>query len=258
MRHPPLTALAAVASLLLAAAAASPAAARPHAAPHASATISSWDSPAFTHALETLGEGDADQPIAQPSLDGLADPGPAEPTSSRTVATLAVKIVDSGDNHGLPFIIVDKPSARVLVFDAKGELVGEAPALLGMARGDDAAPGIGDLEVSKIPVDERTTEAGRFLAKLGPAKGMDSVLWVDFDTSLSLHPVVTGNPKERRLQRLRSPSPDERRITHGCINVPADFYKTVVQTTFEGTAGVVYILPDTKPVETVFAQLAGG
>ena len=119
MRHPPLTALAAVASLLLAAAAASPAAARSHAAPHASATISSWDSPAFTPALETLGEGDADQPIAQPSLDGLADPGPAEPTSSRTVATLAVKIVDSGDNQGLPFIIVDKPSARVLVFDAK-------------------------------------------------------------------------------------------------------------------------------------------
>ena len=258
MRQPPSAALAVFASLVLAAAAASPAAARPHAAPHASAAISSWDSPAFTHALETLGSDTGSEAIAQPSLDALADPVPPEPTSSRTVARLAVKIVDSGDNQGLPFIIVDKPSARVLVFDAKGELAGEAPALLGMARGDDAAPGIGDLEVSKIPTDERTTEAGRFLAELGPAKGMDSVLWVDFDTSLSLHPVVTGNPKERRLQRLQSPSPDERRITHGCINVPADFYQNVVKTTFGGTAGVVYILPDTKPVETVFAQLAGG
>ena len=127
---------------MLAAAAASPAAARPHPAAQASAPISSWDSPAFTHALETLGAADGDEPIAQPSLDGLPDPGPAGPTSSRTVATLAVRVVDSGDNQGLPFIIVDKPAARVLVFDAKGELTGEAPALLGMARGDDAAPAL--------------------------------------------------------------------------------------------------------------------
>ncbi len=252
MRHPAMAALAAFGILSLATIAASPALALETGPP-------GWSvlTPADAHALETLGAAQAEDAAASPAIDRLAGESAAQPASSHEVASLAVRIVESGDNQHLPFVIVDKPSARVLVFDAEGALVGMAPALIGMARGDEATPGIGDLEVSKIPVDERTTEAGRFLARLGPAKGMDSVLWVDFDTSLSLHPVVTGNPKEHRLQRLRSASPDERRITHGCINVPADFYKDVVQSTFAGTAGVVYILPDSKPLEVVFNRLAG-
>jgi hypothetical protein len=161
----------------------------------------------------------------------------------------------SGDNQDMPFIIVDKPDAEVFVFDPSGGLVGAAPALLGQALGDEAAPGIGDVELSNIPMDERTTEAGRFVARLGPAKGMKSVLWVNFDSALSLHPVITSNPQEQRLQRLRSPIADDRRITHGCINVPAAFYRDVVQRTFADTKGVVYILPDTKPVDEVFPAL---
>jgi len=217
------------------------------------AGVWSSDAPADAHAFETLGAADLVE-IPRPPTDPFSDPSPAPP-ASRAIASLAVRIVDTGDNDGLPFIIVDKPSARVLVFEAGGQLVGLAPALLGVARGDDAAPGVGDLAISRIPMDERTTEAGRFLARLGPAKGMDSVLWVNFDTSLSLHAVITSNPRERRLQRLNSPSPDDRRITHGCINVPTDFYRDVVQKTFAGTAGVVYILPDTKPLDEVFADL---
>ncbi len=252
MRNPAMAALAAFAVLSLGTIAGSPALAGATSPP-------GWSvlTPADAHALETLGAAQAEDAAASPAIGDLSGGSIAAPTSSRDVASLAVRIVDSGDNQHLPFVIVDKPSARVLVFDAEGALVGMAPALIGMARGDEAAPGIGELEVSKIPVDERTTEAGRFLARLGPAKGMDSVLWVDFDTSLSLHPVVTSNPKEHRLQRLRSASSDERRITHGCINVPADFYKDVVQATFAGTAGVVYILPDSKPLDVVFNSLAG-
>ncbi len=252
MRHPVMAALAAFGILSFAAMAASPAVAK-DASPPAWSVLT----PADAHALETLGAAEAEDAAASSAIDQLTDESAAAPISSREVASLVVRIVDSGDNQHLPFVIVDKPSARVLVFDAEGQLVGVAPALLGMTRGDEAAPGIGDLEVSKIPVDERKTEAGRFLARLGPAKGMDSVLWVDFDTSLSLHPVVTSNPRERRLQRLRSASPDDRRITHGCINVPADFYREVVQTTFADTAGVVYILPDSKPLDAVFTRLAG-
>ena len=192
---------------------------------------------------------------ADPPTDALADQD-AQGTPSPTVAQVDDWAVQSGDAHGKPFIVIDKPTAEVFVFDASGGLIGAAPALLGSALGDTAAPGIGDLELSDTPRDERPTEAGRFIAHIGPAKGMSSVLWVDFDTSLSMHPVITSNPQEQRLQRLRSPSPDDRRITHGCINVPAKFYREVVHKTFADTDSVVYILPDTESLDQVFPQFA--
>ena len=39
---------------------------------------------------------------------------------------------------------------RVFVFEADGRLIGASPALLGSARGDASAPGIGTRELSKI------------------------------------------------------------------------------------------------------------
>jgi hypothetical protein len=153
-------------------------------------------------------------------------------------------------------MIIDKLHAGVSVFDSSGRLLGSAPVLLGSARGDGVAPGVGDRELSQIPLADRTTPAGRFIARIGPAKGFRSVLWVDFATATSLHPVITYYRKERRLERLKSPRPDDRRITHGCINVPAAFYKDVVRTTFAERTGVVYILPDTKSVAEVFPEFA--
>jgi hypothetical protein len=202
-------------------------------------------------------------PIADPATDPNADPIPdpatdadAQGTPSATVTSLSDWSVRSGDNQGRPFIVIDKPTAEVFVFDASGLLLGAAPALLGSALGDDAAPGVGDLELSDIPLDQRTTEAGRFIAHIGPAQGMSSVLWVDFGSSLSMHPVITSNPREQRLLRLSSPVPEDRRITHGCINVPAAFYRDVVRRTFSDSEGVVYILPDTESVDQAFPEYA--
>ena len=81
------------------------------------------------------------------------------------------------------------------------------------------------------------------------------MLWVDYATSVALHPIPPGaNPKERRRQRMLSPAPADHRITFGCINVPAAFYKTV-RPLFLKKGGYVYVLPDTKPLETVFPRL---
>jgi hypothetical protein len=185
---------------------------------------------------------------AEPTLDDILAAEPAPSTAER----LATWIMSSGDNAGLPFAIVDKLGARVSVYDAHGRLVGAAPALTGLQPGDDSAPGIGKLALSKIRPDERTTPAGRFIASLGPAKGEGQVLWIDYGAAISMHPVVTTNPKEHRRRRLRSASPEDHRISYGCVNVPARFYRNVVARTFKGTRGVVYVLPDTKPVEDVF------
>lgn len=161
-------------------------------------------------------------------------------------------VIASGDNGDLPFMVIDKVAAAVFAFDGHGQELGATPALLGITPGDDSAPGVGDRELSDIPPEERTTPAGRFVSSFGTAAGNHKVLWVDYVTSISLHPVVTANKKERRLQRLSSPSPDDNRITFGCINVPPRFYTGVVVPNFKEGVGVVYILPEIKTLREAF------
>jgi hypothetical protein len=162
-------------------------------------------------------------------------------------------VIDSGDNRGMPFAIVDKMDAKVFVFDSDGRLSGAAPALVGLARGDYAVPGIGDRKLSDIRPEERTTPAGRFVASLGLNSHGKDILWVDYNGAVSMHRVVTNNPKERRLQRLASPRPLDHRISYGCINVPAKFYNNVVSPAFTGTYGIVYVLPETRSISEIFA-----
>jgi hypothetical protein len=161
-------------------------------------------------------------------------------------------VVDSGDNQGMPFIIIDKMQARVLVFDARGHLSGTASALLGLAVGDDSVPGIGQRKLSSILPHERTTPAGRFVASLAPNLKGEEILWVDYQNAIAMHPVVTSNPKERRTERLASSRLQDKRISYGCINIPADFYRRYISTAFSGTNGVVYVLPETRPNVSVF------
>ena len=174
-------------------------------------------------------------------------------SASQDARQVADWIADSGDNRGLPFVIIDKKEAKVFVFHADGLLRGAAPALLGLALGDDSVPGIGDRKLSTIRPDERTTPAGRFVAALDRNLHGGEILWVDYDAAISLHPVVTSNLKEQRAQRLATPTPLDNRISYGCINVPAEFYKSVVSLAFKGTNGIVYVLPETRTVQQVFA-----
>jgi len=201
---------------------------------------------------------------AGPSIEGsaraqdISDQASAPPQDlsadapSGAAAQVADWVKASGDNGGLPFVIVDKVGARVFVFGADGALLGAAPVLVGLEPGDDSEAGIGERPLSAIRPDERTTPAGRFLARFGFASGDRTVLWVDYADAISLHPVVTTNPKEHRLERIRSAAPEDHRITYGCINVPATFYNDIVLTAFAGGSGVVYILPDTRSLQEVF------
>lgn len=168
---------------------------------------------------------------------------------SRSVADW---VVNSGDNRNMPFLIVDKSQVKVFVFDANGQLRGAAPVLLGLALGDDSTPGIGDRALSSIRPEERITPAGRFVASLGRNIHGKEILWVDYDSAISLHRVITSQPKERRLQRLSSPIAMEHRISYGCINVPVKFYDNVVSPAFTKTNGIVYVLPEVRLAHEVF------
>jgi hypothetical protein len=170
---------------------------------------------------------------------------------------VAAWILDSGDNRGTPFAIVDKIDSRVFVFDARGRLRGASAALIGLAPGDDSVPGIGQRKMSTILPEERTTPAGRFVASLERSLHGDEILWVDYDAAVALHPVVVI-PNERRLERLASGVPQDRRITYGCINVPVKFFKDVVSPVFRGTSGIVYVLPETRSSSAVFGSQSVG
>jgi hypothetical protein len=180
----------------------------------------------------------------------VADFG-TEPLSpdARAIAAWAV---DSGDHRKLPFIIVDKANARVAVFGADGRITGSTPALLGLARGDDSVPGIGERKLSDIKPHERTTPAGRFVAETGVNANGEDILWVDYDAAVSMHRVRTGNAADRRLQRLATPTVADNRISFGCINLPAAFYDRFVKSAFEARGGIVYVLPETRPVLAQF------
>lgn len=160
-------------------------------------------------------------------------------------------VVESRDNHALPFVVIDKVSAKVFAFDATGGLRGAAPALLGLARGDDSVPGIGQRKLAPITPAERTTPAGRFQASLGRDFEQD-ILWIDYDAALSLHRVIVGRRIDDRAGRLASATSADNRISYGCVNVPPGFYDAVIKPLFTGTVGIVYILPETKPLRRVF------
>ncbi|AXB77703.1 hypothetical protein [Novosphingobium sp. P6W] len=177
-------------------------------------------------------------------------------TRSEDAARVADWVAASGDNHALPYIIIDKKAASLLLFDGKGTPVGQVPVLLGVALGDEASPGIGSKNLSEIGPAEKTTPAGRFLAKFGVAAGKQRVLWVDYATSVALHPIPKpGKPKERRRERMLSPSSEDNRITFGCINVPLAFYGKNISPMFRKKGGYVYVTPDSKPLEEVFPRL---
>ena len=198
---------------------------------------------------------DADAKEAAEKPAAANDQLPPGQEVSETVIELAGWVVASKDSQGYPFAIMDKAAAQVLVFGGDGKLRGAAPALFGSAKGDHVAPGIAGLALREIPGRDRTTPAGRFVGGFGPSIDAGRVLWVDYDSSVSMHPTATGVPAEKRVERLASPSPDDNRITHGCINVSPEFYEQVVAPAFE-KGGVFYILPDKASLAETFPEFA--
>jgi len=206
---------------------------------------------ALALAFASFGAVSAENAVAPPVA--AVDLLPQGQQVSNTVIELAGWVVASRDTEGYPFAVIDKGAAQILVFGGDGKLRGAAPGLLGSAVGDHSAPGVAGLALAEIPGHDRTTPAGRFVAGFGPSIDAGRVLWVDYDSAISLHPMPPGLPAEKRAERLASPTPDDNRVTHGCINVAPEFYEQIIKPTFE-RGGVFYILPDNVSLEEVFPE----
>ncbi|HYF20903.1 MAG TPA: hypothetical protein VEA40_23765 [Ramlibacter sp.] len=188
-------------------------------------------------------------PVREPRLATFGDETPSDDV--RHVANWAL---DSGDHEGKSIVIVDKKEAKVWLFDPRGELVGATPALLGSAVGDDAVPGIGEKPLSQIKPEEKTTPAGRYVAEPGENSKGEDIIWVSYDLAVSLHRVRPTVKSERRLERLASATPEDNRISFGCINLPVSYYETVLRPVVLATGAIVYVLPETRSPREQFGS----
>jgi hypothetical protein len=209
----------------------------------------------FHHWLESPAQKEAVAQRAEssPASRRSADFGAA--VARADVHRVADWIVASADHGKQPFAIVDKAQAKVYVFAPTGRLIGASPVLLGLARGDESEPGIGDKPLAAVRPEERTTPAGRFPSEPGKNLGGENVIWVDYDAAVSMHSVRANVKSERRLERLESPDPAEHRISYGCINLPAAFFASVAWPTLGQNGGVIYVMPETRALVDVFPAL---
>ncbi len=168
--------------------------------------------------------------------------------ASTEVRKTARWVLAAADHQRRPFANVDKREARIYVFDAAGRLHGASAALLGSARGEAPAPGM----TRRTPAS--LAPAGRFATEPGHNDKGEAIVWIDYDAALAVHRLRPGPASERRAQRLASPSPDDNRISLGCIVVPEAFYDDVVAPLLGRRHGVVYVLPESGSAQALIAQ----
>lgn len=162
---------------------------------------------------------------------------------------MAEWVARTADHRGRHFAIVDKKGARIYVFAPDGRLAGSSAVLLGQAVGDDSAPNVGaHTDAGKVPYNERTTPAGRFVSEPGNNLRGEHVVWVDYHSAFAIHRLRQDVLRADRERRLVSTDPQEKRASLGCVVVPEAFYERVVMRALGQGRGVVYVLPETRPV----------
>jgi hypothetical protein len=166
--------------------------------------------------------------------------------ASKDVVQVANWVSYTYDSQRRPFVIIDKKAAKMYVFDGWGRLWSTSPVLIGMAVGDDSAPGVGSKRLSQLKASEKTTPAGRFEARPGKDNHGANVVWIDFDAALSMHAIASVSASERRADRMATPDPSDNRISNGCINLPPRFFSGVLWPTVSRYGAVVYVLPETR------------
>ncbi|MES2423297.1 MAG: hypothetical protein V4562_02635 [Pseudomonadota bacterium] len=160
--------------------------------------------------------------------------------------------LDHADNRQLPYVVVDKRDARMFIFNPSGQLLGSTPVLTGLAVGDHAAADVALREPSDLRPHERTTPAGRYVSEPGRNLGGEDIVWLDYAAKLAIHRVRADSSEAQRLLRLASPTPEDNRISLGCVVVPVAFYERLVRPVLGKSLAVVYILPDGQPAREVF------
>jgi hypothetical protein len=193
-------------------------------------------------------------PSAPPPAPSAGVNDPLRSASEDTRYTLRW-VLESGDNRQLPFAIVDKKAAQIWVLQSDGQLRGASPVLLGWTPGDAGTPGMNRRPVGSLSLQERTTPAGRFAAQPGRNLQGEAIVWFDYAAKLAIHRLRPAPAPERRPERLASATPDDNRISLGCVVVPTDFYDAVIGPVLGKGYSVVYVLPESQSVQQMLGTL---
>ena len=190
--------------------------------------------------------GDAAQPLPR----AIAAPVTPRVQASADARYLAGWIRAHDDNGGMPFAIVDKREAQLHLFDEQQRHVASSVVLVGSMPGDESTPDVGRrAQQARLAPDERTTPAGRFVSEPGRNLNDEDIVWFDYAAALAIHRLRADAQYERRAQRLATPTPDDNRLSLGCVVVPVAFYEQRVRPLLGSRRGVVYVLPETRPVQ---------
>jgi hypothetical protein len=141
----------------------------------------------------------------------------------------------------LPTITADKTKGIITVYwpDSGKEL--STPALFGKVKSNTL-----NMDNYDYPNKfDNITPAGTFTVTKMVSWRLNENMLVFIkgkNSYAAIHPVWNGNPDQNRMKRLQSTTPDDNRITGGCINVDPVFYYSVLDYLPDGTT--LTILPE--------------
>lgn len=212
-------------------------------APHASGQSPTG----VTLADPAPGSSDRDQPVV--AAEVMSDQG-------RRVSQIAER---NGDRT---YIMVDKPFGKLFFFE-DGKPVYFTGALTGENKSDRLPPAALKKSFSKVgTADDKVTPAGRFTLtrsydrEYGQLFSINEIHGPDWE--IAIHQVYLGTPSERRMYRLASRRPDDKHVSHGCINVTRDTIKFLVTKLAKTKAPVLYILPQDQTRTLEYFSLGSG
>ena len=126
-----------------------------------------------------------------------------------------------------PTITVDKKAGTISVYYPDTDKTITEPALIGKVKSDTLNMATYD----NLVKSDYVTPAGTFeIVKMFSWRLNEPMLtFIRGKEAVSaIHPLWMGNPDQKRVQRLQSPTPEDNRITGGCINVDSKFFYSVL------------------------------
>jgi lipoprotein-anchoring transpeptidase ErfK/SrfK len=194
-------------------------------------------------ASATSGTNSASTVEVPPSLHNLVD----DITYQGMSSTARERFKDMATWHE-PYILIDKPNATGYVIGADHRIQAIFPVLLGRERGEQ--PNIVNVKVDAPGSRGATTPAGMF--RLSRARLTEEDLREYNDNILRLEGPGTGGncihetwqvELSSREHALATPTPEDNRVSAGCVNVSRAIFETHVKPLPSGTR--VWITPDT-------------
>lgn len=178
---------------------------------------------------------------------------PTEANATTPTETAVVQnIISQNDNQGKQFIVADKQAGTLTLYTPQGQQITSTPALFGKETGDsisinNATPS-GRYDMNFI---DGARIDGKGYGSSAQALSVNGRLQENNAGNVAIHRVL---PIENRQGRLNTPTATDNRISHGCINVPVDFYDTHLDRKQDT---VVYVMPETDVGRTGVFNVVG-